>query len=343
MGRAAHGILEQARGEVARALQADPEEILFVGGGTEACNLALLGVAGHRPGAGRHIVSTALEHPAVSESLNALGGGGWDLTLVKPDRQHGRVTAEAVVGALRADTVLVSVVLVSNETGAVNPVAEISEAIRRSGSSALIHTDAVQALCKLPCAPRALGVDLLSVSAHKIGGIKGAGALWRAPHVRLTPLLRGGGQEAGLRSGTEALPAIAAFGAACRARVGTLAGDIEKMEARRAQLLAGLAGLGGPKGIMVIPPHDAPHIVAFSAPGYPGEALLRFLSDRSVYVSTGSACHKGRRSKALAAMGLPPRVLDGALRVSFSPETTEEDVSALLAALREALGTLAYR
>ena len=337
LGRAARDTLARARADVAAALEAKPEELLFTGGGTEACNLALLGPNGLRR-RGRHLIASQLEHPAVSEALKALREQGFTLTLVPPDAE-GRVTKEAVSRVLTPGTALVSVILVSNETGAVNPVAGIAAAVRASGCDALIHTDAVQALCKVPCAPRALGVDLMSVSAHKIGGLKGAGALWRAPHVRLTPLIRGGGQEQGLRSGTEALPALAAFGAACRTRFGVLPRDTRHMAALRDRLLAGLYAM---RGAVVIPPHDAPHIVALSVPGYPSEVMLRFLSDRSVYVSRGSACHRGRRSEVLAAMGLPARVLDCALRVSLSPDNSEADIEALLSALRKGMAALAH-
>ena len=337
-GYAARTILAGARAAVAGALQAKPEEILFTSGGTESCNLALLGLSGTLKRRGRHIVTTRLEHPAVSESLAALQEQGYAVTAVPPD-VHGRITPEAILNALTPDTALVSVILLSNETGAVNPVTDIVRAVRATGCKALFHTDAVQAFCKVPCTPRTLGVDLLTISAHKIGGLKGAGALWHTPGLRLTPLARGGGQERGLRSGTEAMPALAAFGAACDARQQTLARDITHMSALKERLLGGLYALDG---ITVIPPHDAPHIVSLAVPGYPSEVMLRFLSDRSVYVSSGSACHKGRRSETLIAMGLSARIMDSALRVSLSPVSTEEDIAALLTALRAGLETLAH-
>jgi len=338
VGRSARVTLARARAEVASVLQARPEEIVFTSGGTEACNLALLGPADSLRRWGRHIVVSALEHSAVSEPMKVLRDKGFKIAVAPPD-VYGRITPEAVVQALTPETSLISVILISNETGAVNPVGEIVKAARLAGCGALFHTDAVQALCKTDCTPRALGVDLLTVSAHKIGGIKGAGALWRAPGVRLTPLLRGGDQETGHRSGTEALPALAAFGAACRVRSETLAHDIDHMNALKKRLLAGLDGM---EGVAVIPPHDAPHIVSLAVPGYPSEIMLRFLSDRAVYVSPGSACRKGRRSEVLTAMGLPVRSLDSALRISLSPDNQEADIEALLAGLRIGMDTLAH-
>jgi cysteine desulfurase len=338
VGRRARESLEQARARVAAALGVSPAELGRTGGGTEACNLALLGAAGPLRRRGGHLIASTLEHPAVAETMKALKEDGFALTLVPPGPE-GRVRPEAVTAALREDTVLVSVMLVCNETGAVNPVADIARAVKAQNPRALVHTDGVQGLFKVSCAPRALGVDLLSVSAHKVGGLKGAGALWRAPGARLTAVSRGGGQEGGLRSGTEAMPALAAFGAACAARSAAFAGDTARMEGLKARLLSGLAALPTAR---VIPPHDAPHIVALSLPGYPGEVMARFLSDRGVYVSTGSACHRGRRSEALISMGLPPRTLDGVLRVSLCPDNAPEDIDALLAGLAAGLETLAH-
>jgi cysteine desulfurase len=268
--------------------------------------------------------------------MKALKENGFSLTLVPPG-PDGRMSGDAVRDALREDTALVSVALVCNETGAVNPVADIARAVKARKPGVLVHTDAVQGFCKVPCRPRALGVDLLAVSAHKLGGLKGAGALWRGPGVRLTAVSRGGGQEGGLRSGTEAMPALAAFGAACAARTDVLAADIRRMEALKARLLSGLTER---PGVQIIPPHDAPHIVALSLPGYPGEVMARFLSDRGVYVSTGSACHRGRRSGALSSMGLPSRTLDSVLRVSLGSDSAPEDIDALLAGLTAGMQAL---
>ncbi len=338
-GRAARDALTLARAQVSGALGAQPDELVFTGGGTEACNLALLGAGESLRRTKGHIVTSALEHAAVMACCKHLQLQGFALTVVAPDAS-GHITPDAVLAALRPDTVLVSVMLVSNDTGACNPVADIVRAVRQTNPGVLFHTDAVQAFLKVPCAPRDLGVDLLSVSAHKIGGLKGAGALWRSPAVRLAPRQLGGGHEGGLRSGTEALPAIAAFGAACAARSATFAQDVTHMNSLKEHLLRALGPL---PGAVILPPHEAPHIVTLSLPGYPSEVLVRFLSDRGVCVSSGSACHKGKRSEALAAMGLPSRVLDSTLRVSVCQTNTREDIDALLAGLAEAVKTLAHR
>ncbi|MDR1158193.1 MAG: cysteine desulfurase [Oscillospiraceae bacterium] len=336
-GRAARRRLETARAQVAGALAAAPEAVIFTAGGTESVHLALRGAAQARRRRGRHIVTTALEHPAVLKTLEALGGEGFDVTVLPP--ASGRISAGALVGALRPDTVLVSVGLVAGEFGTVGPVAEASAQIRARAPDVLIHTDAVQGFLKVESRPHVLGVDLLSLSAHKIGGLKGAGALWRRPGVRLAPVVQGGGQEAGLRSGTEAMPALCAFGAAAAARAQTWQTDATRMNALKESLAARLAAL---PGAVLLPGHDAPHILSVSLPGYPGEVMLRFLSERGVYVSTGSACHRGRRSEGLRALGLPGPVAAGVLRVSLSPENTPTDTEALLAGLRAGMASLAH-
>ncbi|MDR0380873.1 MAG: cysteine desulfurase [Oscillospiraceae bacterium] len=336
-GRTARRRLETARAQVADALATPPETVIFTSGGTESVHLALRGAALAQRRRGRHIVTTALEHPAVLKTLEALGGEGFDVTVLPP--VSGRISADALAGALRPDTVLVSVGLVAGEFGTVGPVTEAAARIRALSPDVLIHTDAVQGFLKVESRPHVLGVDMLSLSAHKIGGLKGAGALWRRPGVRLAPAVRGGGQEAGLRAGTEAMPALCAFGAAAEARARTWRADAARMNALKESLTAQLAALPGAR---LLPGRDAPHILSFSLPGYPGEVMLRFLSDRGVYVSTGSACHRGRRSEGLRALDLPGPVAAGVLRVSLSPESTPADAEALLSGLRAGMASLVH-
>ncbi len=337
-GRSARDALSQARRQTAHALDAAPEDLVFTSGGTEACNLALLGAAGPLARRGGHVIVSTLEHAAVAECARHLQSIGFSLTSLPPDKD-GRLSADSVVGAMKPDTVLVSLMLVSNDTGAVNPLSDIVRAVRKTHPNVIIHTDAVQGFLKVPCVPATLGVDLLTVSAHKIGALKGAGALWRRPGLRLTPQVLGGGHEEGLRAGTEAVPALAAFGAACASRKATFEQDVKHMRTLKDMLLLQLAAL---PGVTVIAPHDAPHIVTLSLPGYPSEVMLRYLSDGGVYVSSGSACHKGRRSEALSSMGLCARILDSVLRVSFCPDNTQQDVEALLARLRAGMSTLVH-
>ena len=322
-GREARSLLEESRANLMKALNAPGGTLVFTSGGTEADNQALRGAALHGRGVGKHLISSEAEHEAVLNTLKALGTQGWEVTLLKPD-EFGRISPSAVEAALREDTALVSLILVNNETGAVNDIAAVRELLDRKGSRALLHTDAVQAFCKLPFSPARLGADLISLSGHKIGGPKGVGALWIREGLKLAPLLEGGGQEGGLRSGTEAMPAIAGFGAAAMAAA---ARGTETAAARYARLRQTLAE-ALPKALLIGRDTEAcaGHICCLSFPGARAEVLQNWLDREGICVSRGSACARGRRSHVLTAMGLPAAVIDGALRVSFSPETTEEEV-----------------
>jgi cysteine desulfurase len=311
--------------------------VFFTSGGTEANNWALLGAAEAMRRRGTHIITTEIEHESVLKPMQHLEKQGFAVTYLKPD-SDGRVPADAVTEALREDTILVSVMLVNNETGAKQPVSEIAGALRRAGSDALLHTDAVQAFCKIPFTTKTLGADLVTVSAHKIQGPKGAGALFIKRSVKLPPLILGGGQERGARSGTEALPAVGAFGEA--ARLGhaelaeTAAGIREVREYTAERLLEKLPDL------RLIGAGDAPHILSISLPGYKSEVLMNALEAEGVSVSKSSACKRGARSHVLRAMHLPDIVIDGTIRVSFSAESTIEEADYFIAKLAEAKNQL---
>ena len=236
---------------------------------------------------------------------------------------------DALRAALRPDTVLVSMMLVNNELGTLLPVAEAAQAIRDAGSPALLHCDAVQAFLKVPFTPAELGVDLLTLSGHKIRAPKGIGVQYIRRGLNLKPLLTGGGQEGGLRPGTEPTAQAAALAAACAAWEGDYPARIQELKEYA------LGSLSAVPGLEIVSRGDAPHICAVSLPGYPSEMLVRELSDRGVYVSSGSACHRGKPSHVLAALGLPKRTLMGVRRVSFSPESTRADVDALAGGLTE--------
>lgn len=333
LGQAAAAALKEHRAAVAGRLGCAPEELVFTSCGTEGDNWAVRAAAEYGRRKGRHIITTAIEHAAVLEPVKALAAQGYEVTYLKPDRS-GHVSADALRAALRPDTVLVSMMLVNNELGTVLPVAQAAQLIRRLGSSALIHCDGVQGFLKVPFTPAELGVDLLTVSGHKIHAPKGIGALYVRRGLKLPPLIRGGGQEGGLRSGTEATAQIAAFAAAVRAGAATREADVRHMAELKAETLARLQE--AVPGLKPIGSGTAPHILAVTLPGYKSEVIVRFLSDRGICLSSGSACHKGKPSHVYAALKLPKSDLDGALRVSFSYDTTQQDVDALADGLRAA-------
>ena len=330
-GRAAKQLLDESRRAVMDALGAKNGTLLFTSGGTEADNQAVKCAAGLMKHKGKHIISSMAEHEAILNSLNALKAQGWEITLLRPD-EFGRIPVAAVAEALREDTVLVSLMLVNNETGGVTDIPGVRKLLTERGSAALLHTDAVQAFQKLDLTPKTLGADLISLSSHKINGPKGAGALWMREGLRLPALLHGGGQEQNYRSGTEAMPAIAGFGAAAKAaRLWAAANDREAHYAALRSLVSELL----PDGVLIGRDTDAcaGHICCVSFPGCRAEVLQNALDAEGICVSRGSACAKGRRSHVLEAMGLPAEVIDGALRVSFGRDTTEDEVRQFCASL----------
>lgn len=331
LGTQAATALAQHRLELAAALGCLSEEVFFTSGGTEGNTWAIDMMARATRRQGRHIITTAVEHSAVLEPIRMLEQReGYAVTYLEPDRT-GHIAPEQVAAALREDTAFISMMLVNNETGAILPVAETSGLLRQRRSPALLHTDAVQAFMKLPSKPTELGVDFLTVSAHKIGGVKGCGALYAKRGQKITPLFYGGGQEQGFRSGTEATPQIAAFAAACQVGRRDFAAQATRLLALKTYALETLQSTL--PTLEVVSPGDAPHICAISLPGYPSEMLVRDLSDRGICVSSGSACHKGKPSHVFAAMKLPPRTLMGILRLSFSPKNTREEIDRLAEAL----------
>ena len=333
LGAKAAGAVKGWRADLAGAMGCEPGEIFFTSCGSESDNWAIYGALDLNRRAGKHIVTTAIEHAAVLEPIKALERQGYEVTYLRPDHRGNIDPAEASA-ALRPDTALVSMMLVNNELGTVLPVAETARAIKKAGCPALLHCDAVQGFLKVPFTPGALGVDLLSVSGHKIHAPKGVGALYVRRGVRLPPFIRGGGQEGGYRSGTEATGQIAAFAAAAKLGAASFREDAAHMGELKAYAVRRLAR-ELPEA-EVLTEGGAPHILPVSLPGYKSEVVVRFLSDRGVYLSSGSACHRGKPSHVFAALKLPKPVLDGALRVSFSYDTSREDVDALVEGLKAA-------
>ena len=338
-GRAAREALGKARKQVASALGCRSEELYFTSCGSEADNWAILRGAESMKRKGNHVITSTVEHDAVRKSFDELERLGYEVTRLDPE-PDGSVSPDAVVKALRPDTILVSLMLVNNETGAINDISSVSKLLKSSGSPALLHTDAVQAFMKIPFTPKSLGADMISVSGHKIHAPKGIGALYVRSGLRLKPYIMGGSQEDGRRAGTEAMPQIAAFGEACRIAKENLAENAAKMAALR-QLTIDTLTPAIPE-LQVIN-GAAPHILSISLPGWRSEVLMNFLEARGVYVSRSSACKKGARSHVLEAIGLDSRVIDGAIRIGLCRYNTEEDIRALCDGLIEAHSTLAHR
>ena len=320
-GRLAAEKLCEARSDVAAALGGKANEVYFTSGGTESDNWALFSAAKHMRHKGKHIISSKVEHDAIRQSLSELSRQGYEVELLSPEAD-GSISVDAVKAALRSDTILVSLMMVNNETGAVTDIPAVSKLLKAQKSSALLHTDAVQSFMHVPFSVKTLGADMVSVSAHKIHGLKGSGALWIRNGLRMPPYIFGGGQESGYRSGTEAMPQIAAFGAAAKAGKANLARDIAAMEALRSSIIEQLAEklpdaqiIGGGSG----------HVLCLSVPGCRSEVLLNYLDARGICVSKGSACKRGGRSHVLTEMGLPSDVIDGAIRLSFSRFNTLDE------------------
>lgn len=324
--------LRNARHQVAAAMGAEPERVFFTSGGTEADNWAVFGTVKRLGKRGKHIITTAMEHHAILNCMKELEAQGYEVTYLQPDTQ-GRVGVEDLKGALRKDTILVSVMMVNNEVGSVMPISQMAKLTHRICPDAIFHTDAVQGFLKIPFQAKTLGADLISVSSHKIHGPKGAGALYIAPRLKsFPPLLLGGGQESGYRSGTEGTPAIFGFAAAATAVSETVRQDT----AREKELIAQLAGkLSALPGVVINGAHEAPHILSVSVPGVPTQNSINILQDAQICVSAGSACAKGHRSHVLTAMGIRPEVIDCTFRVSLCKDTTREELDTLVKTVEE--------
>ena len=324
--------LRSARHAVAAALGAEPDRVYFTSGGTEADNWALQSTVKRLGKRGKHIITTAMEHHAILNTMKDLEAQGFEVTYLQPD-STGTVTAEALKAALRPNTILVSIMMVNNEVGSVLPIAQMAKLTHKLSPNAIFHTDAVQGFLKIPFAARNLGADLISISSHKIHGPKGVGALYISPRLKSFPaLILGGGQENGMRSGTEATPAIFGFAAACAAGQATFREDVAREAALLEHLVQELSAISG---ICINGSHQAPHILNLSVPGVPTQNTINILQDHSICVSAGSACAKGHRSHTLEAMKVSPEVMDGSFRVSLSRHTTIEELDKLVEVLRD--------
>ncbi len=340
-GVEAERLIKEARAEIAKSLKVQEKEILFTSGGTESNNTALIGAAFANQRAGKHLITTGVEHASIYNTMEFLREQGFEITYLPVD-SYGCISLEELAQAVREDTILVSVMYVNNEIGAVEPVEEISKVIKAKNPKTLFHVDAIQAYGKYVIRPKKQGIDLLSVSGHKIHGPKGVGFLYIDEKAKVRPLLFGGGQQKGMRSGTENVPGCAGLGAAVREVYTDHEAKIERMYQLRERLIAGLKELPG----VTINGHEgrenAPQIVSASFEGVRSEVLLHALEDRGVYVSSGSACsvnHPGV-SGTLKGIGVKKELLDSTIRFSFGLFNEPEEADYCLEVLRELLPVL---
>lgn len=331
-GNRAKELLDSSRADIAKRLGCLPEEIYFTSGGTETNNLAVIGAAHKMRRMGKRIVSTSVEHPSVDEALNILESEGFEVIKLKVDG-YGRINEKDLYAAVNSNTILITMMLVNNEVGTIMPVEAAKRAALMARSPALIHCDAVQAFGKMPIKPSALGVDLMTVSSHKIHGPKGVGAIYIRKGVRINPRAFGGSQESKIRPGTEPMPAIAGFAAAARALPDPKR-ELEHISALRDYMVTKLLEIDGV--VINSPPDALPYVTNVSVLGIKSEPMLNFLSDRGIYVSAGSACSKGKKSHVLMQMGLDHKRLDSPLRISFSRFTTVQEIDALILGIKDA-------
>ena len=331
--------VEEARESIAQALGVGSKNILFTSGGTEANNTVIFGAAEALKRRGNRVIVSAVEHSSVYESAKRLGELGFDIRYA-PVGPDGVILTDALERLLTDKTVLVSVMAVNNETGAIQPTKMIAKLIKKRSPEAYFHVDAVQAFCKMPLKPQKWGVDFMTVSAHKIHGPKGAGALYIREGARLIPLLYGGEQQKRLRPGTESAPLIAAFGAAVKeADITADRAYIAGLNRYAAEKLKAIEGVS-----FNSPDTSLPYIINISVAGIRSETMLHYLErEYGVYVSSSSACAKGKRSYVLAAMGLSDDRIDSSVRISFSKYNVEADIDALVGGIRSGLETLQKR
>lgn len=334
-GIEAEKLLRSARETVARSLGVSDKEIYFTSGGTESNNLAIRGYLEANPRAGKHLITTAIEHPSVLEVFKYLSEKGYAVDYIDVDKD-GIINLETLKNRINGETALISILTVNNETGSLQPVDDIVRIKNAVNKSAVLHMDAVQAYGKFRISPKKAGIDLLSVSSHKIHGPKGVGALYANRSVRLKPILFGGGQEALLRSGTENTSGISGFGLASEMIHESLEANFQNVSALKTKFTEGLKVLDIPRKTLA-GEKTSPYIINISFSGVKAEVLLHHLEERNIFVSTGSACssRKSVHSHVLKAMGLKAQDIEGAVRFSLTGTTTEEEIDLTLEAVKE--------
>ncbi len=354
LGMDAEQYIKESKEIISKILKCDPSEIVFTSGGTESNNMALIGAALANNRKGKHIITTRMEHASVYNPVFFLESMGYEISFAPVDSQ-GHVILDELLGLIRDDTIMVSVMLVNNEIGSVNDVAAISEAVKRKNPDIIFHVDAIQAFGKMKVVPKNLGIDMLSVSGHKILGPKGSGFLYIKKGIKIKPIIYGGGQEKGMRSGTENVPAISGLGQAAKDAYDNLDRNREHMYALKERLIRGLLTLDnvcvhtfGKSGEDIEDLHEkvlltAPHIVSCGFEGLSrSEVLLHALEDKNVYVSSGSACSSNHPdiSGTLKAIGVENKYLNSTLRFSFAATTSEEEIDYCIDCLKELLPVL---
>lgn len=329
--------LLHSREHVANTMNVATNEIIFTSGGTESINTAILGAVDKMARYGKHIITTEIEHSATLNTMKKLEAKGYEISYIRPD-SYGNILIEDIKNELRQDTILISCMMVNNETGAILPVEEIGNILRRRNHRALFHIDAVQAYGKIRVFPKTIGCHLLSVSGHKIGAPKGVGCLYIDKNLNINSLITGGGQEFNIRGGTEAMPNIMAFAEASSYRCENIDTSHSYICELKEYLLDKLRC--NFSDVIINSPEGLPFITNFSLMGCKSEVMLRILGEFGVYVSSGSACSKGKPSHVLKAMGLSKDRIGSALRVSFCPESNKDDIDALIIGLKDCIKTL---
>lgn len=337
MGLNAQLVVDSARKSIADALGCDTGCIYFTSGATESNNLAIRGACAAYGRRKKKIVVSAVEHASVAETMDDLESKGFEIVRVSPDKD-GVFRAVDFAAACDENTCLISMMLVNNETGHILPVAEVFAAVKRRFPDIVTHCDCVQGFMKLPVKAASLGADLISVSGHKIHAVKGIGALYVKKGIRLVPVITGGKQEKGMRSGTESVPLIAAFGAAVEKLSTTISQRYERAGKLKKYLLGLLADIDGVT--VNSPENGSPYVINVSAEGRRSEIMLHFLEQKEIYVSSGSACSKGAQSGVLAQFGINQKLADSAIRVSITAETTEDELNIFAEALRDGISKI---
>lgn len=334
--------VKKAREIIAKSIKVDEKEIIFTSGGTESNNLALIGTALANQRAGKHIITTCFEHASVLSTMDFLKNMGFEITYLAVD-SDGKIDLNQLKESLRADTILVSVMYVNNEIGAVEPVSEISKIIKAYNPDIVFHVDAIQAYGKYIINPKKQGIDLLSVSGHKIHGPKGSGFLYASGKVKLKPIIYGGGQQKGMRSGTENVPAIAGLGEAVKYSYDNFNEKIEKLYSLKDYFIDEVSKIDNVRINSKKGKESAPHIVSVSFIGVRSEVMLHTLEDRGIFVSAGSACSSNKQknvSATLKGIGLKPEEIDSTIRFSFCYETTKEEIDYAVDVIKENIAML---